>query len=171
MKQPSKLQRRWAQALTPATLPWTPFERGYLPPIDDKAVADQAAKLGKPFAEIRAVYEAIAREERVWINSRYQVNVREIPTEDGPPMHHLSIKRRDKAVIHDWRDLQRIKNELCGPEREAVEIYPAESRLVDTSNQYHLWVLPAGERVPFGFNGRLVLEEPGGNAVQRPFEK
>jgi hypothetical protein len=37
--------------------------------------------------------------------------------------------------VHDWRDLQRIKNQLVGPECEAVELYPAESRKVDTANQ------------------------------------
>jgi len=160
---------RWAAALNPVAVPpWTPFERGALPPIDRKAVADQAARLGRPIEEVLEVYRAIERETIV-INSRYQVNIRELPT-DGGVMHHLSIKRLDKAAVHDWRDLQRIKNELCGPEREAVEIFPAESRLVDSANQYHLWVLPEGARVPFGFDQRLVTETPGGNAVQRPFD-
>jgi len=29
---------------------------------------------------------------------------------------------------------------IVGEEHEAFEVYPAESRLVDTANQYHLWV-------------------------------
>jgi hypothetical protein len=69
---------------------------------------------------------------------------------------HLSIRNLRREAVRDWRDLQRIKNEIAGPEREAVEIYPAESRLVDSSNQYHLWVLPEGERVPIGYEERLV---------------
>ena len=86
-------------------------------------------------------------------------------------MIHLSIKRNDRQPIHDWRDLQRIKNELVGPEFEAVELYPAESRMVDGANQFHLWVIidPA-VRFPFGFAERLVSENPGEGAVQRPFE-
>lgn len=78
----------------------------------------------------------------------------------------LSIKRRDKEWIHDWRDLQRIKNEICGPEREAFEIYPAESRLNDTANQYHLWVLAPGMLMPIGYTDRSVVD--GTMPGQRP---
>jgi len=68
--------------------------------------------------------------------------------------------------------LQRIKNEIVGPEHEAVELFPAESRLVDTSNQYHLWVLTSDEnRWPFGFQTRLVANKGSHGAKQRPFEK
>ncbi len=85
-------------------------------------------------------------------------------------MTHLSIKRRDKKTVRCWRDLQRIKNELVAPEREACELYPAESRLVDTANQYHLFVLPAGMRFPFGYQDRLVISESSRGATQEPFE-
>jgi hypothetical protein len=70
-----------------------------------------------------------------------------------------------------WRDLQRIKNDLVGPECEAVQLFPAESRLVDTSNQYHLYVCndPA-HRVGFGYGERLVYEGNDHGAVQEPFE-
>jgi hypothetical protein len=44
--------------------------------------------------------------------------------------------RLDGQAIHDWRELQRIKNEIVGDEIEAVELYPAESRLLDTANWY-----------------------------------
>ena len=73
--------------------------------------------------------------------------------------------------LHDWRDLQRIKNELIGRDREAVELYPAEARLVDTSNQYHLFVLPADASWPFGYGERDVSEGGAmGANRQRPFE-
>lgn len=88
---------------------------------------------------------------RIYKNDTYQV-IKE-PHDTSPT--HLSIKRLDKESIHDWRDLQQIKNELCGEECEAVEIYPAESRLVDAANQYHLWVFPEGFRIPFGYQERL----------------
>lgn len=107
--------------------------------------------------------------QEVWVNSRYQVYVRNF---DGPvgPMKHLSIKRLDKLPIHDWRDLQRIKNEILGPEEEAVELYPAERRLVDSANQYHLFCF-IGKEAPFGYTTRLVGEGSSGGAIQRPFEK
>lgn len=73
---------------------------------------------------------------------------------------HLSIHDRPRSTRHDWRDFQRIKDELVGPEREAVELYPAASRLLDTANEYHLWVLPVGERYGLGMDfGRPITEE------------
>ena len=74
-------------------------------------------------------------------------------------MTYLSIKNRDKTAIHDWRHLQEIKNELVGSDCEAVEIYPNEDRLVDTANQYHLFVFPKDYKIPFGWNTRSVIKE------------
>jgi len=103
---------------------------------------------------------------------------------------HLSIRHQERKAIRDWRHFQRIKNELAGAEREAVEIFPPESQLVDTANQYHLWVLPVGESTPFTWSqGRLVADssddpellkmieaagltkEDVSKAVQRPYER
>jgi hypothetical protein len=120
--------------------------------------------------------------QELWVSGRYTVYVRyghptgwSMTGENGEERQvalcHLSIKRHDREPIHDWRDLQMIKTILCGEESEAMELYPAESRVVDTSNQYHLWVLPKGLTLPFGFNdGRLVTEHAAGKAKQRPFE-
>lgn len=101
--------------------------------------------------------------QEVWVNSRYQVYVYRVNFDEVPyPMVHLSIKRHSRGTIHDWRDLQRIKQELCGSNCEAVELYPAAAREVDMANQYHLWVLPPGVGFPFGFtDGRLVSIDPG----------
>jgi hypothetical protein len=101
----------------------------------------------------------------VAINQLYTVWVYELPGE----YHHLSIKRFDKAACRDWRHFQWIKNEVCGAEREAVEIFPAESRLLDAANQYHLWVLPEGHHLGIGVNYRAVAETVGPNAGQRAF--
>lgn len=94
-----------------------------------------------------------------YINSRYQILMFEACcTPEWPEMVWLSIRRQDRQPIRDWRDIQRIKNELFGPENEAVELYPAESRLMDTSNQYHVFVLKDPKiRFPFGVGDRLVL--------------
>ena len=83
-------------------------------------------------------------------------------------MAHLSFKVHDKQAHHDWRDIQRLKNEICGAECDAVEIYPAESKLVDSANQYHLFVFK-DYKLPFGFQERLVGDGAWGNSVQRPF--
>lgn len=104
-----------------------------------------------------------------WINDVYVV----IVTGMKDNITHLSIRRRDRKPCRDWRDFQQIKNQLCGPEFEAVELYPAESRVIDTANQFHLWVIPFGCHISLGyFFGRHVTDDlkiPG--AVQRPLEK
>ena len=119
--------------------PWTKFER--------------ATHFGSP--ENPGV--PIPDDAPVLINNHYQVMLRGFA--ERPPWGRvlwLSIKRRDRQPIHDWRDLQRIKNEVTSPELEAVEIYPAESRLVDSSNQYHLWVFVDGWKFPYGYSERMV---------------
>jgi len=92
----------------------------------------------------------------VYANDTYRVRMR-----NAAPFVQLDICRHDGGVCANWRDFQQMKNELVGPECEAVELFPAESRLVDTSNQYHLWVVPDAQfRFSFGYENRLVLEPP-----------
>ena len=122
---------------------------------------------------VRATFGSAAAERlsdaRVFQNDLYEVTVYRDEPPGLPALVHISIKRRDRSAIRDWRHFQRIKNEVLGPEHEAVELYPAESRLVDAANQYHLWGFDdATFRFPFGFADRLVTEAspPGGR--QRP---
>lgn len=68
----------------------------------------------------------------------------------------MSIKRHDRDVINDWRELMRIKNEVVGEHLEAVQLFPSMDRVVDTSNQYHLWVRPNWE---FGFTKKSVMDK------------
>lgn len=119
--------------------------------------------------------EAIAKAEterdanETWINDLYQVQVRRYE-EDGYAW--INIRRIDGApCIRDWRHFQQIKNEICGEECEGVELYPAESRLVDTSNKYHIFVcLDPTFRFPFGYRTRDVQfgDEKVGGMRQRP---
>lgn len=87
-----------------------------------------------------------------WGNDLYQATVQRWANGCA----YISVKRNDRHPIRDWRHLQAIKNEICGTECEAVELFPAESRLVDEANQYHLWVLPEGERWPLGEQRRTL---------------
>jgi len=92
----------------------------------------------------------------VFANDVYTVRMR-----DAAPFIQLDITRFDGQPRTSWREFQQIKNELVGPECEAVELFPAESRLVDTANQYHLWANPdTSYRFPFGYDRRIVLDEP-----------
>lgn len=83
-------------------------------------------------------------------NSRYQVLVNFEQAADWPPLAHVRIKAHDKRCVRDWRDMQRIKNEICGTEAEGVELYPAEGRLVDEVNEFHIYVLHPAANFPFG---------------------
>lgn len=130
-----------------------------------------------PLAECLARFEKLVREEssgEFWLNDKYQVRCRYLNGPGAQPMAHLSIKRLDREPVHDWRELQEIKNQLVGPECEGVELYPSESRVVDTANQYHLWVLVTpGARIPFGFfpTGTARSESPLGKSKNRRFDK
>lgn len=72
----------------------------------------------------------------VWVNNLYQVNVE---YSDDLSFVHLIIRRLDREPVHNWRHFQAIKNELVGPDCEAVELYPSEKHLVDAKDHYHLW--------------------------------
>lgn len=145
---------------------WTPFQLATTSVVsaDNAALIDAAQAAGY----VRGV---------IYVNSRYQVEVRPVPALRELPwkLWHLSIKRIDKDAIGSerFRDFQRIKNELVGDEHEGMELYPAESRLVDASNQYHLWVFEGQSPFDFGFGDRLLVEghEGGpGQSRQLPFE-
>lgn len=87
-----------------------------------------------------------------FLNNRYAVQVSEIDTDWGR-VTHLWIRRHDSQPVRSWPDLQRIKNEIAGPDRLAVEVFPPQSEVVDLANMLHLWVLPVGFTLPFGLKG------------------
>jgi hypothetical protein len=126
---------------------WTPFMECTSQPPTAAQIKAFTEQHGFTAEQVIAAY-ASATTGKLFVNSRYQVLVREITND----MVHLSIKRLDQMPIHDWRDLQRCKDELVGPECEAIELYPARARVLDSSNQYHLWAMrnPAF-RFPVGF--------------------
>ena len=125
-----------------------------------------ASTVAEARAAITDYFHRMNTDELVFKNDLYQVAVRH----PEPGLVHLSIKRIDRRSIHDWREFQAIKNLLVGEECEAVEIYPAESRKVDTANQYHLWVFTdQNYRIPFGFPNRIVTADSFCGSVNRPF--
>jgi hypothetical protein len=86
--------------------------------------------------------------DAVWKNSAY-VMFRYVHETDIGRIERLLVRRNDAQPVRSWADLQRIKDELIGPERTAVEVYPPASELVDDANCYHLWALPPGAALPF----------------------
>lgn len=84
-----------------------------------------------------------------WMNDAYTVQFYQQTGAWGDVLH-LMIRRNDAQPVHSWSDFQIIKDDLVGPERTAIEVYPPAAELVDDANIYHLWVLPEGMRLPFG---------------------
>ena len=138
-----------------------------MPPVKD-FIKETMEDFGISREAAKREYNRLKSQE-IWVNELYQVNIdKDTDLSDMPfPVWHLSIKRRDKQPIHDWRDLQAIKNMLAGEEVEAVEVYPAESRLMDGANQYHLWAFPEGQSLALGWRQRYVDYTGKGGAVQR----
>lgn len=97
----------------------------------------------------------------------YFVARTEIIDANDAPVTWLSIRRNDRKAQQDWRHLQAIKNDLCGPEREAIQLYPAESRLIDESNQIHLFVYQEDVGFPLGYAERSVRTA---TELQREYE-
>lgn len=155
-----KLDRSW-ELMKPAIIPEDQMEN----------VRANCKREGLTEEQTEAQVQLV-KETPIFKNNIYQCSVHEQKQLDPhfPLMWHLSIKRIDKEPVTDWRDIQRIKNDIIGPENEGVQLFPAESRLVDGANQYHLFVLKnEAVRFPFGFfDGRRVTDESPVGGNQRP---
>jgi len=114
-------------------MPMTEFERQHVGHVQIPRCTLEPNETWSPYA---------------WVNNRYAVQWSDVATPIGFVVH-LWIRAHDQRMPRSWRDLQVIKNELCGPERVAVEVFPAVSQLVDAANMAHLWVYPEGYELPF----------------------
>lgn len=108
-----------------------------------------------------------------WENWRYYCNVTRF--ESGffvadSAYTILGISSLDETARHDWREFQRIKNDICGADWEGVELYPDEHRLVDPSNRFYLYCVPSGV-LRFGNYFRRVWTPARAQAPQRPFHR
>lgn len=77
-------------------------------------------------------------------------------------VEHMAIRNDDNSDI-PWAVKQRIKNELAGRKRVAIEVFPSEDRLIDQAGIYHLWILPEGCELPFGIH----RDDEQGEPVER----
>jgi hypothetical protein len=138
---------------------WTPMRRADFKPGNPEALIQDAMRLAGMTREEAIRQLDKSTEAEVWVNDIYQVAV----SDHGEDFIQLNIRRRDGGpILRDWRHFQRIKNEIVGEEHEGVELYPAESRLVDTANKFHIFVLrEPGVRFPFGWDKRDVQYESG----------
>ncbi len=129
---------------------WSPMAPAERLPLSEKNKAILLANGGN-----QALIDELDYAE-IWKNELYTVTVTRHA--DGW-VTELSIRRNDRRAAHDWRHFQRIKSEIAGPQIEAVEMYPAENRLMDTANQYYVFCLPPGTQFPFGYTGARNLAD------------
>jgi hypothetical protein len=127
-----------------------------------------------PQPTVKTIESSITTSVSEWENGFYGGWLRRFasgfPLGDGP-YAILSITAIDQTSRHDWRDFQQLKNLLLGPEWEAVELYPAESKLIDPSNRFYLWCVPGGT-IPWGLPGERRVSTPeDAMAPQRAFGK
>lgn len=64
---------------------------------------------------------------------------------------HLKVRRQDGRDGISWDALQRIKNDVVGPDEVAIEIFPPADQVVNDANIRHLWIVPPGF-LPFGLH-------------------
>jgi hypothetical protein len=133
----NRRQRRAAQSEARKRGSWAWVELPVNPALFDKAPACR---------NVRVVYR-----NDFWIVQVYEFNCA------LGPMLHLAIRSiaqagTDSGLEPSWSELQRIKNELCGEQAEAVQVHPRPADLMDQADMYHLFVLPQGWPLPFGLH-------------------
>lgn len=55
-------------------------------------------------------------------------------------VRHLAVSSLS-GIRPTWREMQRIKDELAGCDKTAVEVYPPATQIVDEADMFHIWVL------------------------------
>lgn len=148
---------------------------------------DNFEQWSEPYKNLNMKPQALRRifneqkRDVVYKSEYYQVAINKTPQHGfaGAIVWWLSIKRLDKEPIMDWRDLQAIKTQLCGAEAEGFQLFPSEDRVVDTSNQYHLFVFMKMHKthkpqIPiYALGTRRTVSDDGPNQPwkQRPLSK
>lgn len=94
----------------------------------------------------RMMMQGMTPPYQVWMNGLFVVQAFNTPNEWNAI--RLMIRWADARPDHDWSLFQKIKNDLFGPDRVALEVYPAEKNKQDIANMYWLWVLPEGFNCP-----------------------
>lgn len=80
----------------------------------------------------------------------YDTRLYEIMTATGPTLHLVIFRHDYQEISTPWSVLQQIKDAILGPDILAIEVYPAQDRLIDEVNYRHLWVL--NTPLPFGLH-------------------
>ena len=93
--------------------------------------------------------------DRCWVDNDADICVcsRLVRTRFGN-VEHVTITKgkgtNDGSGEIPWAEKMRIKNELFGENRFAIEVFPKQQNLVDSCDVYHLWVFDKKLEMPFG---------------------
>lgn len=126
---------------SPAKREWQPLTQ-----TPDWAVKVKHAQV---MEQVRVTFPGVPVEEikvpaEVWGSSQYTVTVHYLDdNRDG--FVEVGIHNYHRTTHVPWRHIQQIKNEVFGPDREAVQLFPAEDRLLDSANEYWIYVYPTGK--------------------------
>lgn len=75
---------------------------------------------------------------------------------DASGVVHLAVSSLS-GIRPSWPEMQRIKDEIAGPDATAIEVYPPKAEVVDEADMFHIWVLRG--KLPFGLH--RMPEPPG----------
>jgi len=68
---------------------------------------------------------------------------------DATGIVHLAVSSLS-GVRPTWPEMQRIKDDIAGPDATAIEVYPPKAEVVDEADMFHIWVLRG--KLPFGLH-------------------
>ncbi|MGJ8669031.1 MAG: DUF7694 domain-containing protein [Oceanococcus sp.] len=136
------------------------FKRIANPAISDEQKQQLRSDLEKMLPNSDDI-EAVARsqiqkaqDDILWVSDEFQVN---IDSSNG----HLSIRMHDNTPITNRDDMLAIAAHFIKAKRMVpVELYPKDSKVIDTSNNFHVWALSM-KRHAVENAVNVALESPG----------
>jgi len=147
------MKRTLAKGRTAAT---RRLQRGGWMSVNLNAIPESTRKANPiAAAQTRAAYQNHTYSVQVWLDE---------PKAARPyPLIHLLIRRNDgEEICAPWDELQRIKNDIVGPDHEAIELYPCESRCVRAASMRHLFVhVSPGHIWPVGWGVEDAVRKGG----------
>lgn len=127
---------------------WSRSERRALERAKEKHVRDLISGGYNEFKDITrqaqqttTAQNSLNPPEKVYLNNCFIVQVYDQPTSWGMTKR-VMIRWNDARPEIGWTMLQKIKNDIFGPERVCLEVFPAESNKQDVANVYWLWLMP-----------------------------
>lgn len=144
-------------------------------PIDENVTEPRRIKPNEPdsrywqkYDHWRMLPDGTDGIRRYW-NSRYSLAIKPELKQSlvSCLCYTVLVIRADQSAHRDYRDYMRIKDDIFGPEYEAIELLPARSRENDPSNAFVLYVF--SKALPIGERHGEVLRPEESKASQREF--